>query len=74
MSRPRTWTDDQLRRVLAEGECNTSMDVVVALGPAGLAHLGATLTSVDGRRSVVPTRPSSHCAVAQRTEMILAAK
>ena len=30
--RPRTWTDDQLRRVIAEGECDTGMDVVAALG------------------------------------------
>ena len=32
MSRPRTWTTPQLRRVLAEGDCRTWMDVVVALG------------------------------------------
>ena len=32
MTRPRSWTVDQLRRVLAEGECDTAMDVVVALG------------------------------------------
>ena len=32
MTRPRMWTDGQLRRVLAEGDCRTWMDVVVALG------------------------------------------
>ena len=30
--RPPTWTTDQLRRVLDEGECRTGMEVVVALG------------------------------------------
>jgi hypothetical protein len=32
MTRPRTWTDDQLAKVLASGECRNWMDVVVMLG------------------------------------------
>lgn len=41
--RPRIWTDDQLGRVLASGDCRTWMDVAVALGLGPYAVNRATV-------------------------------